>query len=84
MNMGPWQIRRYNDFAKGEPLPLGTRVYLQPKRGKAAKTKVHVVQNGETLHDISQQYGVKLKRLIKRSEFQAGYEVKPGDKVVLR
>ena len=83
-NVGRWQIRRYNDLDKGASIAKGERIYLQPKRNKAAKAKTHVVQQGETLRDISQRYGVKMKKLQKRSGFDAGYEVKPGDKVVLQ
>lgn len=84
LNMGPWQVRRYNDFDKGEKIAAGTRVYMQPKRRKAAKAKSHTVAAGETLRDISQMYGVKMRLLRKRSGFDRGYEVKPGDKVILK
>jgi membrane-bound lytic murein transglycosylase D len=82
--MGPWQVRRYNDFKKQETIPEGTRVYLQPKRRKAAEAKQHIAIEGETLRDISQKYGVKMRRLRKNSGFERGYEVKAGNKVILR
>jgi len=84
LDMGPWQVRRYNDFEKKETIPAGTRVYLQPKRRKAAEAAQHIAVKGETLRDISQKYGVKMRRLRKKSGFDRGYEVKPGDKVILR
>lgn len=83
-HMGRWQIRRYNDLDKGASIEKGERIYLQPKRNKAAKAKVHVVQHGETIRDISQKYGVKIKKLLKRSGFDRGYEVQPGDKIILQ
>lgn len=84
LNMGPWQVRRYNDLDKGEKIAAGSRVYMQPKRRKAAKTKSHIARDGETLRDISQMYGVKMRLLRKRSGFDRGYQVKPGDKVILK
>jgi len=84
LDMGPWQIRRYNDLNKGETIPAGARVYMQPKRRKAAEAKQHIAAEGETLREISQKYGVKTRRLRKMSGFDRGYEVKPGDKVILQ
>lgn len=84
LNVLPGQLRRYNDFDKGETIASGTRVYLQPKRNKAAKVSTHVVKQGESMRDISQMYGVKIKKLEKRSGFERGYAPKPGEKVVLR
>ena len=79
------EILRYNDAkADGRLLP-GTRVYLQPKKNKAARhVNKHIVDDGETLRDISQRYGVKLKSLMKRNGFPEGTVLKDGDTVVLR
>ncbi len=84
LNMGPWQIRKYNDFEKNEALPKGARVYLQPKRNKSSQNERHIVQDGERLQDISQKYGVKQNKLLKRSGFAADYELKSGDIIKLK
>ncbi len=84
LNILPGQLRRYNDLEKGETIASGTRVYLQPKRNKAAKASTHIVKQGESMRDISQMYGVKIKKLEKRSGFEPGYDPKPGEEVVLR
>jgi LysM repeat protein len=84
LDMAHWQLRRYNDFEKGQRIAEGTRVYLQPKRNSAAKARTHVVQEGESLWDISQKYGVKQKKLLKKSGFDANYQVRPGDTITLR
>lgn len=43
-----------------------------------------MVKQGETMHYISQKYGVRLKRLYKLNAMDAGTEPKAGDKLNLR
>ena len=84
VQMAPWQISKYNDFAKKAKIEPGTKVYLQPKRNKSSKHDSHTVATGETLHEISQLYGVKLARILKYNELQETYKPKPGDVLKLR
>ncbi|MCB0756698.1 MAG: glucosaminidase domain-containing protein [Flavobacteriales bacterium] len=79
-----WQIQKYNDLPKGAQLIPGERVYLQPKRNSNTEQDYHVVAKGETLRWISQEYGVKLKRLYRYNELSLGEEPAIGDKVWLR
>lgn len=79
-----WQILSYNDKAKGAPLVPGEIIYLQPKRNKNPDKDYHFVAEGETLRWISQEYGVKLKRLYKYNELNLGEEPAVGQKVWLR
>lgn len=83
LEMMTWQIRRYNDFNKNHRIAEGEIVYLQPKRARA-KSKTHVMQEGETLWDVSQNYGVKLKKLYKRNELVPGSLPEPGFQLKLR
>ncbi|MFM1875749.1 MAG: hypothetical protein RL266_1486 [Bacteroidota bacterium] len=79
-----WQILNYNDKAKGSPLVPGEIIYLQPKRNRSAQKDYHFVVEGETLRWISQEYGVKLKKLYKYNELNTGEEPSVGQKVWLR
>lgn len=81
--MGAWQILKYNELADNATFSEGDIVYLQPKR-KNAKSDYHLVKSGETLYSISQQHGVKLKRLEKLNNLQPGQNPNVGSKVVLR
>lgn len=76
------RIFKYNDVTKDKNLVTGTRVYLQPKRGKAIE-KYHIVKPGETLLDISNEHGVRLKNLQKRNHLDAFTEPKSGEKIFL-
>lgn len=82
-NMGEWQLYKYNDLDKDERLNSSGKLYLQPKRNRA-KQDYHTVQAGETMWEISQQYGVKLKKLYKKNRMNPKDELKAGQKLYLR
>lgn len=82
-NMRAWQIYKYNDLPKGTKIEAGTVLYLKPKRNKAA-VEEHKVQEGESMWEISQKYGIKLKKLYKKNKMQAGTEILPGQTVQMR
>ncbi len=84
MDMGKWQISRYNDLDKRSKIDEGTRIYIQPKRNKSKQHSSHTVATGETLHTISQHYGVKEKKILKFSDLPKGHKVKPGEVLKLR
>ncbi|MFN4122507.1 MAG: glucosaminidase domain-containing protein [Flavobacteriales bacterium] len=78
-----WQIVKYNDLEKGQPIQSGEIIYLQPKRRKA-EDKTHQVQKGESLRDISQRYGIKQKHLRKYNQINDGVEIREGAVLRLR
>ncbi len=78
-----WQVVKYNDLSKSHTLQEGERIFLKPKRWKA-KEETHRVQTGETMRDISQLYGVKLKRLYKRNGLDKGVIPRQGQTIYLR
>lgn len=82
--MGRWQIRKYNDLNRGDKIAEGDIVYLQPKRNKNKHVRPHIVQEGETMRDISQRYGVKLKKLYKYNSMTLGSMPRVGQKILLR
>lgn len=77
LDLMPWQIRKYNDFGKGHAPEEGQVIYIQPKRGKA-KVHQHTVKEGETIWDISQKYGIKIKKIYKLNSMSPGTEPAPG------
>jgi len=82
-NMGLWQFYKYNDLDRVERVPQDGIIYLQPKRGKA-KADFHTVKEGESMWQISQEYGIKLKKLYKKNRMLEGEEPNPGTKLYLR
>ena len=81
--MNLWQIFKYNDLNKSDILKVGDIIYLQPKRNRA-KEDYHIVKKGETMRDISQLYGVKLKKLYKKNSIIIGTQPNVGDKIFLK
>jgi len=81
--MGLWQIYKYNDITEDDVLKVGDVIYLQPKRNKA-KQSIHIAQQGETLKDVSQQHGVKLKKLQKRNDLKGNPALTQGQSIILR
>ncbi|PLX06223.1 MAG: glycoside hydrolase [Marinilabiliales bacterium] len=85
VDLMPWQLTKYNDLNKDEPISASDTIYIKPKRNKAAKgNDYHIVQSGETMRDISQKYAVKLKKLYKKNNIEPGEEPMPGTKLNLR
>jgi LysM repeat protein len=78
----PWQILKYNDLKKTDRIKDGETIFLKPKRSKA-QTAYHVMQAGETLRDVSQKYGVKLKVLYKYNRTEEGVQPAAGEKIWL-
>lgn len=80
-----WEIFKYNDLPEDYKLKPGMILYLQPKRRKAAAgNDFHFVEKGETMHGISQKYGIKLDRLLKMNRMKEGDKPVPGEKLWLR
>jgi hypothetical protein len=80
-----WEIARYNDLPANPRISPGDIIYLQPKRNRAERgNETHVVRPGETMHNISQLYGVKLDRLLLMNFLEKGQEPEPGFTVYLR
>jgi LysM repeat protein len=60
------RLRYYNDAPEHATLRPGNTVYLAKKKTKGTRAyPVHVVQEGETLYGIAQNYGIQLISLYK-------------------
>lgn len=79
------KLIKYNDLYPEYNIKAGDIIYLEEKNNKTDKKRpVHVVTQGESLHSISQKYGVKVEKLYKRNEQIAERGVKVGDIIRLR
>ncbi|KAA3630008.1 MAG: LysM peptidoglycan-binding domain-containing protein, partial [Bacteroidetes bacterium] len=81
-------LLKYNEQLHNgnQELKEGERVYIQPKRGgyRAKRQKWHVMRKDQVIFDVSQQYGVKLKKLLKRNRLEKGMEPAEGAMIKLR
>jgi Muramidase (flagellum-specific) len=80
------EILRFNDLTAPKELLPGTVVYLQGKKNQCEKglEKYIVGDDSETLWGICQRFGVKKSAVEKMNGFQAGYQPREGDTIVLR
>jgi len=76
-------IYRFNELPKGTEIKEGDIVYLKPKRRRGAVAK-HVVQPGESMYQISQSYGIKLKHLYKKNRMEPGTQPAAGETVYMQ
>jgi LysM repeat protein len=77
------KLLEYNDMDDEEVLVKNQLIYLQRKR-RTGSTDVHIVANGETLHDISQAEAIRLENLLEYNKLQKSVQPAVGEKVYLQ
>ncbi|MDR2057236.1 MAG: glucosaminidase domain-containing protein [Dysgonamonadaceae bacterium] len=78
-------LLKYNEVPENFPLFKGDIVYLEKKKKKADKPYFeHVVKIGESMHSISQKYGLQLSRLYEMNKKKEDYVPIEGDVLKLR
>jgi LysM repeat protein len=76
-------LAKFNDVPENFPLRKGDIVYLEKKKKKADLPNFeHLVKVGESMHSISQRYGIQLKYLYKMNK--KGGDFIPTEEDVLR
>jgi len=80
-----WELQRYNELEKDFTLTPGQILYLQPKRDRAEPGKeYHTAKEGETMYQISQIYGIKLKQLYIMNRMDPAGNPSAGQRIWLR
>jgi uncharacterized FlgJ-related protein len=78
-------LLKYNEVPEYFPLKKGDVIYLEKKKKKADLPYFeHVVKIGESMHSISQKYGIQLKSLYKLNKKNAEYVPTEGEVLRLR
>ena len=82
------RILKYNDLDGDYTLTIGDVLYLEPKHDEADPQLLiykHVIEPGQSMHDISQLYGIRLKALYKLNKLKPEtYAPKVGDELYVR
>lgn len=79
------KLVKYNDLYSDYNIKAGDIIYLEKKKSKAEKNNpVHIVRQGESLHSISQKYGIRMEKLYKRNNQVIEKGIKVGDIIKLR
>jgi len=81
------KLAKYNERDKNDVLQEGDIIYLKKKQKKAAKefkNQPHRVEPGQSMYDIAQMYGIRLKNLYKMNHLYPDYQIRPGDMLRIR
>lgn len=73
----------YNDLKWDTKLEEGMIIYLERKYRRGS-VENHRVQEGETMHSISQKFGIRLDKLYKRNHMLPGEEPRVGELLTLQ
>lgn len=80
-------IAKYNERNKNDLLHKGEIIYLKKKQRKAEKQfkgHPHIVLANESMYDIAQKYGIRLKCLYKMNKLTPDYQIRVGDSLKVR
>lgn len=82
------RLRKYNELPKGVEVHGGDVVYLDKKKNKASrefkKRCWHRIVQGQSMYDIAQMYGIRLKKLYKMNYKSPDYLPQPGELLKIR
>jgi hypothetical protein len=82
-NISLAKLMEYNDLPEMDLLDTDRLIFIEPKLKKGAN-EFHVVQEGETLHDICQTEGVRMASLIEYNKLARDAKPQKGEKLYLR
>ena len=79
------KLPKYNDLQRDYTLEEGDIIYLKEKNKKTVADVIyHEVREGDSMHTISQMYGVKLKTLYKLNKMAEDHIPEVGERVWLK
>lgn len=82
-NVSISKLRKYNDIGLRGNIRGDKYYYLKNKKAKG-KVHYHIVQSGETLWSIAQDYGIKKKKLLQKNRMKETEPLKIGRVLWLR
>ena len=77
------EFLEYNDLRVFDPIVTGEVYYADNKKNKS-KIPFHTVLPGETLWEVAQKYGLKLKSVMTKNKMPRPEKLKPGRVLWLR
>ncbi|NSL88455.1 LysM peptidoglycan-binding domain-containing protein [Chitinophaga sp. Mgbs1] len=76
------RLVRYNDLEDDGPLRKDMFIFLE-KKAKRGNREFHQVASGESLHDIAQAEGIRMRWLRRRNKLHEGEEPAAGQRLTL-
>ena len=85
LNINAKQLRKMNDLAEDGNFVGGDMVYIKTKAKRSENGHVlHTVREGETLHSISQKYGISMRKLAALNRLTDDGRIFAGQQLKLR
>lgn len=78
------ELQNNNEVQYGAKLTPGDLVFLAKKHSESKVEDTYIVKPGETLYQISQRTGVKVRTLYRLNNIVYGKQVKAGDTIKLK
>ncbi len=82
LNLGYWQLPKYNEMNEEKELHEGQIVFIKPKKNEGSKL-TYIVKPGDTILSIAQENGIKSKYIYKYNNLQEGAKVEAGQQIYL-
>jgi LysM repeat protein len=76
-------LRYYNDVPPKRELTPGEIVYIE-KKGKSCSTLSHKMEKEESLHYLSQKYGIRMSVIMDANQLNEKSQLKPGSIIKLK
>ncbi len=83
LNLGYWQLPKYNETSDDATITEGQIVYIQPKN-KEGDRNFYITKPGDTVNSISRDYAIKEKYIYKYNDLNEGAQLTPGQKIYLK
>lgn len=82
LQLGYWQLPKYNELPMNADLKEGQIIYITPKQ-RSAQERIYVVKAGDTIHSVSQQLAVKSKFICKYNQLQESQPLREGQQLIV-
>lgn len=84
-DISPVQLLKYNECDSEYQIKEGDIIFLDKKKKKfEGPQDVYIARQGETLYDVSQEFGIQLHQLAKLNKMKDYARLQDGDRIILK
>lgn len=84
-DISPTELLKYNELATENQVKEGDIIFLDKKKKKYSGSQdLYIAKGGESLHDVSQAFGIQLKQLAKLNNMSVYILLDKGTRIYLK
>lgn len=84
-DISPADLLKYNELAGPRQVREGDIIFLDMKKKRYdGPQDVYISEEGETLHDVSQKFGIRLQRLARLNGIGEYVRLENGTRLILK